>query len=80
MNKGFNLPPQIMQLMRCGNPQKAAMDLLQSNANGNPLIENAIEMAQGNNYAGIEKLARNLCKSRGIDADELMRNVKGQFK
>lgn len=79
MNK-FNFPPQFMQMMKGGNPQKVAMDLLQKNANGNPLMENALDMAQGNNYAGIERLARNICKSRGIDPDELLKNVQGQFK
>lgn len=76
----FNMPPQLMQIMRSGNPQQAAIDLLQRNSNGNPILENAINMVNGNNYKGIENLARNICKSRGIDADELMKNLQGQFK
>ena len=36
---------------------------------GNPMIKNAMSMAQSGNSKGIEQMARNLCKEKGIDAE-----------
>lgn len=33
---------------------------------GNPMIQNAMSMAQSGNGKGIEQMARNLCKEKGI--------------
>lgn len=35
---------------------------------GNPMIQNAMSMAQSGNGKGIEQMARNLCKEKGIMA------------
>ena len=41
-----------------------------------PIAKNAIEMAQNGNMKGVEKLARNLCKEKGIEADEFFSKIK----
>ena len=35
-----------------------------------PIAKNAIEMAKNGNMKGVEKLARNLCKEKGIEAED----------
>ena len=60
-------PMQLMQMIRGGgNPQQA-------------IIDNAINMMEKGDNAGIEKLARNLCQEKGINPDDMLSQVKNQF-
>lgn len=45
----------------------------------NPMIKNAMSMAQSGNSKGIEQMARNLCKEKGINPDDVMNQIKGIF-
>ena len=45
----------------------------------NPMIKNAISMAQSGNSKGIEQMARNLCKEKGINPDDVMKQIRGNF-
>lgn len=76
----FNIPPQLMQMFKGGNPQQLAMNMLQKNAQGNPMVENVMGMMNNGNTSGVEQIARNLCKSRGINPDEMYKQVFEQFK
>ena len=38
--------------------------------NSNPILANAIQLAQNGDKEGVEKIARNICKERGIDYDK----------
>lgn len=66
-------------MMRGGNPQKVVMDMMREQAGNNPVMRNAMQMAEKGDSEGIEKLARNLCKEQGIDADEMVNKIKSQF-
>lgn len=46
--------------------QKLSKQMMQNN----PLFKRAEEMAQGKSEKELEKVARNLCKQRGIDIDQ----------
>ena len=46
---------------------------------GNPIIKNAMSMARNGNSKGIEQMARNLCKEKGIDPDDVMKQIRGNF-
>lgn len=46
---------------------------------GNPMIKNAMSMAQSGNSKGIEQMARNLCKEKGINPDDVMKRIRGNF-
>lgn len=45
----------------------------------NPMIQNAMSMAQSGNGKGIEQMARNLCKEKGINPDDVIKQIKGNF-
>ena len=45
----------------------------------NPMIKNAMSMAQSGNGKGIEQMARNLCKEKGINPDDVMKQIRGNF-
>lgn len=46
---------------------------------GNPIIKNAMNMVQSGNSKGIEQMARNLCKEKGINPDDVMKQIRGNF-
>ena len=46
---------------------------------GNPIIKNKMSMVQSGNSKGIEQMARNLCKEKGIDPDDVMKQIRGNF-
>ena len=70
---------QLMQMMRSGTPQQMIFNNLKSQAGNNPVLGNALDMAQKGDSKGLEVLARNLCKTNGVDADEAMNQIKSQF-
>lgn len=47
--------------------------------NNNPVINNLVNMMNNKDSSGIESLARNLCKSKGIDADLTYNNIKNKY-
>lgn len=77
----MNNPMNLLKMLKSGgNPQQIAMNILSNNSQGNPIIENALNMANQGNMSGVEQLVRNICKNRGIDADEMLKNVQNQFR
>lgn len=63
------------------NPMEILSNLMQNKqANSNPVLRNAIGMAQNKDSQGLEQLARNLCKEKGIDVDQAVRQIRGQFR
>ena len=74
-------PMQLMQMIRGGgNPQQAIINMMKQQSGNNPVIDNAINMMEKGDNAGIEKLARNLCKERNINPDDILSQVKNQFR
>lgn len=73
-------PMQLIQMIKGGkNPQQLLMNILQQQGQNNPIINNAISMAQKGNVSGLEVLARNLAAQRGLDFDKELANLKNQF-
>ena len=71
-------PMQMLQGMR--NPQKFLQQMMGNNSvMSNPMARNAIQMAQKGDSKGIEQMARNLCKEKGIDADDVFNQIKSIF-
>ena len=69
-------PMQLMQMIRGGgNPQQAIINMMKQQSGNNPVIDNAINMMEKGDNAGIEKLARNLCKERNITPDDILSQV-----
>ena len=64
----------LMQAMR--NPQAFLQQAMQS---GNPIVKNAIEMYQKGDKDGINKLAENLCREKGLDMREVEKQIKSQL-
>ena len=41
----------------------------------NPMLNNAVQMYRANNTAGLEQMARNLAKEKGVDVDDLRKRL-----
>lgn len=68
-------PIQIMQLM--SNPENFAKQMFNnSQVMQNPILKNAVGMVDSKDYQGLENLARNLCKEKGVNADEMFNQIK----
>ncbi|VYT08620.1 Uncharacterised protein [uncultured Clostridium sp.] len=73
-------PMQIMQIIKSGgNPQQMIMNMMKQQAGSNPVMNNALQMMEKGDNAGLENLARNLCSEKGINPDEAFNQIKGQF-
>lgn len=72
-------PMMLMQILRGGNPQQAIMNAMRNQAGQNPVLNNALDMAEKRDAEGLEKLARNLCESNGVNADDIVKQIKSQF-
>lgn len=73
-------PIQLIQMIKGGkNPQQLVMNILQQQGQNNPIISNALNMAQSGNTSGLEMLARNLAAQRGLDFDKELANLRNQF-
>lgn len=72
----FN-PMQVIIAMKNGqNPQQIVMNMLQERMSQTPMGQNLIALAQNNQTAQIEQIARNICNQRGIDFDKEFNSFK----
>ncbi len=73
-------PMALVQMLRGGgNPQAMLMNIMKQNAGNNPVLNNTMQMMEKNDYKGIEQLARNLGKEKGVQVDDLFNQIRGQF-
>lgn len=72
-------PINIFQMMKAG-PQQFVQQIMGNNqVMSNPIMKNALGMAQSGNSKGIEQMARNLCKEKGINPDDVMKQIRSNF-
>jgi len=78
----MNVSPQMVQfinMMKNGNPEQTMLSMLERSAQGNPFMGNLLEMARNRDSAGIENMARNIAKEKGIDYDREFNSFKQMF-
>ena len=67
-------------MMKSGNPQQFMQQIMgNSQIMSNPMMKNTMQMAQNGDMKGVEQMARNLCKEKGLDADEMFNQLKSRF-
>ena len=68
----------LMQMFQ--NPQQFMQNIMGNNQiMSNPMAKNAVELMQKGGAQGVEQMARNLCKEKGLNADEVMQQIKSKF-
>ena len=71
-------PMQMLQGMK--NPQQFLQQMMgNKSVMNNPMARNAMQMAQKGDSKGIEQMARNLCKEKGLNADDVFNQIKSRF-
>lgn len=71
-------PMNLMQMFQ--KPQQFMQNIMGNNQiMSNPMAKNAVELMQKGDAQGVEQMARNLCKEKGLNADEVMQQIKSKF-
>lgn len=79
MQTQFN-PMQIIQAISQGqSPQQMIIQIVQERMGNTPLGQNLISLAEKNDTAGIEKIARNIARQKGIDYDTEFQAFKNKL-
>lgn len=76
----YNVDPRrLIQMIRQGqNPQQLMLSVLEGQA-GSPMGRNLLNLARNGQTSEIEKIARNLCKERGVDFDQEFMKFRRMF-
>lgn len=62
---------RLMQMMKTsGNPREMVMNMLNDQAQNNPMLTNLLSLAKEGKTGNIEDIARNMLKSQGLDFDK----------
>ena len=71
----------FMKVVKNGNPQEMVMGMLKQTAQtGNPMAANLINLINSGDMQGVERLARNVARERGIDFDKEFNSFKQMFR
>ena len=76
----YNVDPRrlIWMIKQGQNPQQLMLSVLEGYA-GSPLGKNLLNLARNGQTSEIEKIARNLCKERGMDFDQEFTKFRRTF-
>ena len=68
----------LMQMIQCGGNPKMILSQMMSKSqfSNNPIMKNTFDMMNRGDSKGLEQLARNLCKEKGINPEEIMSQFK----
>jgi hypothetical protein len=67
-------PNELMKLIKNGNPQQVAMQLIQTNFSNDPLAQNLLAMGQKGDVKGLEEFATQYFNQQGRDFNLEMQN------
>ena len=71
----------FMQIIKNENPQELVLNMLQKDAQrGNQVAGTLIQMINSGDSQGIERVARNIAKEKGIDFDKEFNSFKQMFR
>lgn len=74
----MNNPFQMLGQLK--NPQQILQNLTGNNQlMQNPMIRNAMSMYQNGNTEGLKNMAENICREKGIDPDDAIKQIRSQF-
>lgn len=74
---GFN-PMSMMQMFMGGGKGFNPMSMMMGQFQNNPMFQQAQQMAQGKSDDEIMQVCRNICKQKGIDFDDAMKQFQSQ--
>lgn len=79
-NLGNLFNPLLLKMLKDGNPKQIAMNMLSGKTQGNPMLENAMNMINSGDMNGIENMCKNILRSKGYDPDQIYKELQNQFR
>lgn len=76
MGSNMNVMQLLQMVQNNPNPPAFIMEMLKSQSGSNPLFANLLALAQNGNKAGIEEIARNIYREKGLDFDKEFNSLK----
>ena len=67
-------PMQLLGMLKNGNPQDVAKQIIKQNFSSDPLMQNLLKMAESGNEQGLKQFAFNFFKSQGSSLEKEMTN------
>lgn len=75
----MNNPMQMLRAM--SNPQNLLNMMIQnSKGSNNPIINKTMDLYRNGDTQGLRNMAENLCKEYGTTPEQVMNDVRSQFK
>jgi len=76
---GLN-PMQLLGMLKSGNPQQVATQIIQQNFPNDPMMQNLLKMAQSGNEQGVQQFASQFLGSQGKDLNSEMNALMNAIK
>lgn len=73
-------PIQLMQLLKKGNPQEVAQQIIQTNYANDPTMRKLLQMGQNNDIQGLKQFAQQYFAQQGRDFESEMNNLMTALK
>lgn len=73
---------QFINVLSMRNPQIAIEQFMRSNPEvfQNPIAQNAINMVKNNDVSGLQSMAQNLYKERGLDINQAYNQISSMMR
>lgn len=79
MVQNQNMINLISMMKQSANPEQAIIGMMKNYSSSNPLLGNLLTLAINNDTKGIETIARNMAKEKGINYDNEFNSFKQMF-
>ena len=73
-------PIQLVNLLRQGNPQSVAQQIIQANYSNDPIMQNLFQMGQKGDIQGLKQFAQQYFSQQGKDFNKEMENFMSMIK
>lgn len=73
-------PSQLLSMLKSGNPQAVATQIIQQNYSSDPVLQNLLKMAQDGNEQGIKQFANEFFSSQGKNLNTELNNLFAALK
>lgn len=73
-------PLQLLSMLKSGNPQQVATQIIEQNFSSDPLMQNLLNMAKSGNEQGVKQFANQFFKNQGTSLDSEMNNLMNAIK
>lgn len=68
-------PLQLISMLRGGNPQQIAQQIIQQNYPNNPMMQQLLNLGQQGDVQSLQKIAQQICAQQGYNFETEMNNL-----